>query len=163
MKRLLVLSLLIFAGCNSKDRWSTHYVQADETQYASSKITYPALDKVNGMDVEMLMTQGKLYTYIHVHSQTLPVDPHNPKEIKLHIKTEEKIVEGIAYRHEGGQRALLSEALQTALIDALTKEKNVTLEVAGFSTELSSETFSDHFQELEKTPVKNPFHLPFKF
>ena len=74
------------------------------------------------------------------------------------IVTPQETVCGIAYRHQGGQRATLSQELHDTLVDHLLNGSPVTIHLVGYRTTLEPSAFASLYQKMQKTP----FHIPIK-
>jgi hypothetical protein len=159
---ILVILLFVLAGCAKTDNWAVDRIQAGDKQFDSAKLSFPTQDIVNGVDLELLCIQGKIRSYLQVHSQTIPPYQGDPKAALVLLQVGDETFAGIAFRHEGGQRVRLSENLQDRIISALKENKSVTIRLEGYKTVVSSQEFGKHFEEIQNSPIKNPFQLPFK-
>jgi len=154
--------LFLLCSCTQNDNWAVNHIQTGNEAFNSSKLSFPTHDAVNGIDLEFLCVQGKVHAYLQVHSQTIPPYQGNPKEAVVTLQMGETTFSGIAHRHEGGQRLLLSDSLQEHLLKALKENKSVTIRLEGYKTVVAAEQFSEHFEEFQGSPIRNPFQLPFK-
>jgi hypothetical protein len=154
------LLLLWLCSCGKRDNWQVSYIQTGNRSYDSSKLTYFSADPVNGVDLEILKVEDQLRAYLHVHTQTIPSYLGNPKEAFVTLYIEGQPFFGVAARHEGGQRVLLSPELQATLLEALQERKNVTIALEGFSTLILAENFKNHLKAFGSVPMRNPFHFP---
>lgn len=157
-----VILLFVLAGCAKTDNWAVDRIQAGDKQFDSAKLSFPTQDIVNGVDLELLCIQGKIRSYLQVHSQTIPPYQGDPKAALVLLQVGDETFAGIAFRHEGGQRVRLSENLQDRIISALKENKSVTIRLEGYKAVVSSQEFGKHFEEIQNFPIKNPFQLPFK-
>ncbi|MBS0648761.1 MAG: hypothetical protein JSS10_06015 [Verrucomicrobia bacterium] len=162
MSRVAFLLLLTLCACESSKSWEVSHVQAGQKEYNSSRLSYPIRDIVNGIGVEMICTQGQVKTYLEVHAQTIPPYQGNPKEALVIMKVKDKTFQGIAHRHEGGQRVSLPPQLHQLLIESLQLNAPVTVMLEGYFATLDPKEFPEQFQELQTEPMKNPLQLPFK-
>jgi hypothetical protein len=137
-------------------------MQAGRDAYNSARLSYPVQDKVNGIGIEMIYREGLVNTYLEVHSQTVPSYKGNAKEALVIMKIDGKTFQGIAHRHEGGQRLSLPSQLHLLLIDGLRMNQPVTILLEGFFTTLDPNEFAEQYRQLQQAPVKNRFQLPFK-
>ena len=154
--------LLLLCSCAQNDNWTVSHIQTGNEAFNSSKLEFPAHDTVNGIDLEFLCVQGKTHAYLQVHSQTIPAYQGNPKESIVSLQIGETTFSDTAHRHQGGQRLLLSDALQEHLLKALNENKSVIIRLEGYKTIVDAEQFSKHFEEFQSSPIRNPFQLPFK-
>jgi hypothetical protein len=154
--------LLFLSACESSKTWEVSHIQAGHKESISSRLSYPIRDIVNGIAVEMICAQGRVNTYLEVHAQTIPPYQGNPKEALVIMKVKDKTFQGIAARHEGGQRISLPPQLHQLLIESLQLNEPVTVMLEGYFTTLDPKEFPEQYQELQTLPIKNPFQLPFK-
>ncbi len=157
-----VFILFSLVACQSQRSWEVSHLDAGDKLYNSSRLSYPIRDIVNGIGVEMVLARGEIKTYLEVHAQAIPPYQGKSNQALVKMKTKEKTFEGIAYRHEGGQRVTLSSELHTLLIDSLRDQSPVTILLEGYFTTIEPSEFSDHFQDFQNFPTKLPFQLPFK-
>lgn len=161
MKKFLPFLLFLFA-CESSKSWEVSHLSTGHEESKSSRLSYPIKDIVNGIGIEMICVQGVINTYLEVHSQTIPPYQGNPKEALVIMKIDGKTYQGIAARHEGGQRVSLPPQLHTLMIEGLQLRQPVTILLEGYFTTLEPKEFSEQYRELQSPPIKNPFQLPFK-
>ncbi len=159
IKQLAVL--LVLWGCQSSPSWYVSHQEGAEKQFESARLAYPVRDKVNEVAVEMIYAKESTRTYLSVLSHKIPPYQGNPKEARVTLKIAEKTIEGVAHRHQGGQRALLPMDLQEVLIHHLLEGTPVTVQLDGYSTTLEPEQFALSYQEMQKTPLNIPVQLPF--
>jgi hypothetical protein len=159
--KILFLCLFLFA-CGSQNSWEVSHLKTGNAESQSSRLSYPVQDIVNGIGIEMICVQGLVNTYLEVHSQTVPPYQGNPKEALIILKIEGKTYQGIAARHEGGQRVSLPPQLHKLLIEALQLRQPVTVMLEGYFATLEPKEFAEQYRELQAPPLKNPFQLPFR-
>ncbi|HUD00839.1 MAG TPA: hypothetical protein VMR37_00770 [Rhabdochlamydiaceae bacterium] len=162
MLRGAVFLLLILCACESNKSWEVSHVQSDKKDNHSSRLSYPVGDIVNGIGIEMICAQGLVNTYLEVHAQHIPPYQGNSKEALVILKIEGKTFQGIADRHEGGQRLSMPPQLHQLLIESLQLGRPVTILLEGYFTTLDPKEFSEQFRELQSPPINNPFQSPFK-
>lgn len=156
-----LFAILLF-GCSKSDNWNVSHVRTGDKAYNSSKLSFAASDPINGIDVEMLKMQNSFRTYLQVHSHMIPAYKDNPKEAFVSLESEDGSVNGLAIRHEGGQRLLLSDVHQKFLLSHLIEKKPVTIRVEGYSITLNAENFSEHYEELQSPSLTIPFRIPYE-
>ena len=98
-------------------------MNAGHKESNSARLSYPVEDPVNGIGIEMIAAQGLVSTYLEVHSQKVPAYQGNPKEALVIMKIDGKTFQGIANRHEGGQRVSLPPQLHQLLIESLQRSE----------------------------------------
>lgn len=163
MKRFRPVGLLFLLGsCEPQHAWNVAHLQAEKECYNSSRLSYRVHDMVNEVAVEMVCSLGQLNTYLVVYSQTIPPYKGNPKEAYVRMKTSQATIEGVGYRHDGGQRIALPSDLQQFLIDSLLQGEMTTLALDGYSANLTPDHFAQRYKELQVQPFNNPLQLPFK-
>lgn len=160
IKKLAVL--LFLWGCQSSPTWVVSHQEGAEKQFESARLTYPVRDKVNEVAVEMIYAKESTRTYLSVLSHKIPPYQGNPKEARVTLKIADQTLQGVAYRHQGGQRASLPQELQEVLIQHLLAGTPVTVQLDGYSTILEPEQFALSYQEMQKMPLNIPVQLPFK-
>lgn len=145
-----VLLLLSLASCQTTPSWQVSHIEAHD----SARLSYAVRDIVNEIGVEICQVRGQVTTYLEVHSQTIPPYQGNPGEALVKMKIEEKVITGVAKRHEGGQRLTLPVQLQECLMESLKSGKNVTILLKGYSTKLDAHLFQEQYQTLSQKPRK---------
>ncbi len=161
-KKIRILFFLLLCGCESSSLWHVSHQKGSEKKFDSARLSYPVRDRVNEVAVEMVYSKKSLRTYLEIHSQTIPPYQGNPQHALVKVKTPEHTCQGIAHRHQGGQRVTLPTDLQEVLVEALMKNSPVTIELMGYSTTLQPDNFALFYQELQKSPLKIPFKISFK-
>ncbi len=155
-----MIFLFLLCSCGTQSSWQVSHLQTGNSAFDSSRVLFSSNDPVNGLDVELIRSDGQIFAYLQVHTQeTIPYED-NPKEAIVRLIMQDKTIESIAHRHEGGQRLLLTEPLKQTLLDALKLEKDVTIELMGYRTTLSGKGFLDSYAALQKTPLRNPLQPP---
>lgn len=155
-----MILLLLLCSCAASHTWQISHLQTGSPDFDSSRIVCPSSNPVSGIDLELTRTDGQIFAHLHVHTETtLPYD-ENPKEALVRLSTPDHTFSGIAYRHEGGQRLLLPDALKDPLVQALTQGKDVTIELIGYRSLISAQGFAEAYASLQKTPFRNPLQPP---
>jgi hypothetical protein len=157
-----ILVVLLLWGCTSAPAWQISHQKGSQKEFDSARLSYPVRDRVNGLAVEMIYAKKSFRTYLEVHSQMIPPYQGNPKDAFVKLKTSDKTLQGIAHRHQGGQRVTLTPELQKALVDTLLSGSPVTIELVGYSTTLQPEEFTLSYQKMQNKPLNIPIQLPFK-
>jgi|GEM_PF-2789930 len=145
MHRWWVLPLLLFASCQRHSQWQCTHVK--ETACESSRILYRSEDPVQGIDIEMIHTDGELSTYLQVHSEPLFVTEKTSPVVIKSIRGE---MSSMATSHRGAQRVRLNDDLQTELISALKEGYLVDIELSGYRETIDPSRFQKVFARLEK-------------
>jgi len=161
LRRGALFFLFLLCACESNKSWEVSHIQAGKKEYSSARLSYPVLDTVNGIGIEMICAQGLVNTYLEVHAQHVPPYQGNPKEALVILKIEGKTFQGIGHRHEGGQRVSLPPQLQQLLVESLQLNQPVTVLLEGYFTTLEPKEFSEQYRDLQSEPMKNPFQLPY--
>jgi len=154
--------LLLSSSCSSSSHWSVQHQHTGNADFNSSKLSYYAPDKVNGIDLEILSQEQSMRIYLNVHSRRIPAFKGNPQEALIKITVEDQVFELIGARHQGGQRLLLPESILGILISQLKEGKSIFIELEGYSGIIHGEQFAKKFQKIAHPPAfESPFHLPF--
>jgi hypothetical protein len=163
VKRLCLLALFLLSACSSpKNQWAVDHVQASSPEFASSKLTFRAKDRNAGVDLELLKIGSAEYLYLNVHTRSVPAYNHNAKAARVFVHANGERIEVIAYRHEGGQRLLLPEAVYPLILNSLKAGKNVAISLDGYTATIDATDFQKQYKSWQSPPfMKNPFHLPF--
>lgn len=159
---LFLIFFLLLISCNKQSHWAFDQIRSDKTEFCSTKLSYFARDPVNGIDIEFLKSNDRLNAYLNIHS--IPIKPHkeNPTGAPIRINIAGKTLHCNAYRLGGGQRFLIPQHITQILIDALKKQKEVSIALASYHTVIPSEDFSSKFEKLlNPISIENPFRLPF--
>jgi hypothetical protein len=152
---------VLLVGCSSHSHWAADRIHSGKKEFSSTKLTHLSPDPVHGIDLELLKIEERVTVYLNIHS--IPVPPHqgNPKNALVKLDIDGQTHRCEAYRLEGGQRFLLPDEMGKLLIDALQRDKEVTLTLPGYRSTVKAEDFSEKFQRfLSPPPLQNPFHLP---
>jgi hypothetical protein len=153
--------LALLYSCHKADPWTYSQIQSGSPSFSSARLTYRSPDIVNGIDLQFLATETTCHLYLEVHSHPLREYKNNPENVLITISCEGKKRNFIAARHQGGQRALVSEEAQKHLIKCLENGHMATLSTSGYSTIISPESFSKKFPLLQTPPrFKSPFYSP---
>lgn len=140
-----VLALLLLASCQRHSQWQ--YTHVRETTCDSTRIMYYSEDPIQGIDIEMIHTDGELATYLQVHSEPVHVSEDKTPVV---IRTSHGEKSFLAPSHRGAQRVRLTDVLQTELISALIEGNPVTLELCGYRETVDPARFQKIFDRLEK-------------
>ena len=151
----LFLLLIYLCSCNKTNRWSLDHVRSDDCSSDSSKLSFHAPDRVNGIDLEILQlyqsgTQKTLHLYLNVHASPIPPFNNHPKEALVTIIIDENKHSFIAHRREGGQRVLLPDASHSLIIGSLKEKKAVTIQLQGYITEVDPSQLLEKFNKMQK-------------
>ncbi len=155
--------LLILLSCSSRpSAWQTDRIVTSDSKYDSSKLTFHAKDRINGIDLEILKTEKTSHLYLIVHSAPVPPYKKDPKSALVTFFKEGNKEIFIAHRHEGGQRLRVPDALFEKIINALEQKESLVITLEGYSTEVNATEFPKFYKEIQSNPLfTNPFHLPF--
>lgn len=145
---LLLFCELLLSCCTKQDHWNVSHIKTGQSEFDSSKLTYLASDRINGIQLEFLRTKHALHLYAFVHSQPIPAYRGNPKQAKVIIRIEAQEFPFIAIRHAGGHRLLIPEETQDLITQSLHDAKSITLELQGYIETIESAGFSQHFEKL---------------
>lgn len=102
----------------------------------------------------------QLYTYVCVHSQSVPPWNGDPTKALISVKIGEETQTEIGYRHAGGQKVSVPLSLQTSMISALQKNQPVAIELQGYKTTIEPKKFASYFAKLYDPPIRNHFNTP---
>ena len=160
MKCFLPLFALI--SCTSSSPWQVSHLPGAEKEFDSARLTYPVRDKVNEVAVEMIYTKNQLRTYLVVHTLAVPPYQGDPQKALVTLKIPEQSFQEVAARHQGGQRISLPPHLQDILVETLASGHSATIELQGYSTQLSPNQFSTAYEKMKKNPLNIPVQLTFK-
>ncbi len=142
--------------------WLSQRIAAGDSQYDSWRLVYPAHDKVNEIEVEILKTKGLYTLSLAVHGQPIRPCESDPKHAFVKVRIGEECFRELASLHAGGQRLKLSPSLQEAIIAQLQGGGEVNIELPGYSRKITADNFPDLAKELENpSHFHNPIQLSF--
>lgn len=146
----MVFLLLLLAACAKSDKWEVSHLGSE-----SGRLVYPSQNRLSGIEVEILNIDHHLRTSLQVHAGTI----HSAKVV---MTFSDRVVEGVGFRHEGGQRVTLTQEMQEALFAALESGEPVEIKLEGYSTRIEPSYFSKRLRATGSTPFKTPLTLPFQ-
>lgn len=145
----LVLSVFLIA-CQSKTNtpWieqemSTHCLNSD-----SIRLTYPPQEPSEGFELELLLAQDELTSYINLFLYPLPFKHRTT--YSLTFTCENETVSYPAYLHRGGQKLTLSKEAQDHLLSLLKQEKSVHISFDRHSQLIIGEGFQKYKKIISK-------------
>lgn len=157
----LVALLLLLSSCVKSDPWSLTTIQTKGLETPLSRLYYHTSDRVNGIDLEILIAQGKLVSFLQVHREAIPPLSKQPDKARGKLILEGQAYPFIAERHGGGQRLNLPEKSQDQIISLLKEGKSFTLQVDGYEEIIQPGEFSKKWNKIKENSYTIPFHLPF--
>lgn len=155
-----LLFLLFLAGCSHSDSWHYAHLKTADSQYDAKKLAFLNPDKVNGIDMEILLVQETLHIYLNVHSTPILSHYRDAKQALVTIRTGEERMQLLAFRHEGGKRILLPETIYPTLLSTLRAGTPILIELEGYRATVEGKGFEEKFHKLQKG---SSFSIPLKF
>ncbi|MBS0616347.1 MAG: hypothetical protein JSR58_07350 [Verrucomicrobia bacterium] len=155
-----MILLLLLCSCAAQNNWQVSHLQTGSSKFDSSRIVFPTRDLVSGIDLELTRSSDQIFAHLQVHTDAITPYQEHPREALVRLTVQNQIIEGIAHRHEGGQRLLLTETLQEPLLAALQKGEDVKIELMGYRTIISHAGFATSYAALQQTPFRNPLQPP---
>ena len=143
------------AGCAQSHQWKSQQITTGDLQYDSLRVIYPARDKVNDIEVEVLKTEQMCTLTLVVHGQPIPASAHDPKQASVRVKIADKIYHELAALREGGQRVKPSPALQEAILASLRAGGSIEIELPGYKKKIIASNFPDLAHKLDAPPHFN--------
>lgn len=120
------LPLIFLLGCVKSSDWSTEQIKEKNTQ--SKRISHHTKNPVDGIDVEMLLTENEIITYLQIQSKLL-----EQETVSLALKSKDGQLTFQIPFHRGGQRIRLPAEVQEELFSLLSKGLDVTIAFSGYS------------------------------
>lgn len=158
----MAAALLLTTGCINSHPWILQRIAAGDVQYDSRRVIYPARDKVNDIEVEILKTQNLCVLSLAVHGQPVPSCENDPSHTFVNVRIGEKSFRELASLHAGGQRIKLSTDLQQAILAQFRTGGAVEIELPGYKKKIAAGNFPDLAGQLDEPPLfENPIQLPF--
>jgi hypothetical protein len=156
------VSLLLLTSCLAQHRWLTQRIATGNTQYDSLRLYYPALDKVNDIEVEILKTNEMCSLSLAVHGQPVPACEGDPEHALIRVKIADASITERASLHAGGQRIQPSSTLQEAILRHLRSGGAIEIELHGYRKKILADNFPQLAEQLDDLPhFRNPIRLPF--
>ncbi len=156
-KRVIIalFSILLFTSCAQKPRqWQMKTNAGTHQNFRSSRLYLAPEDRFSGLEIDILNTsQGKV-TYINAFGLELQPEGTSLEGyplITVIVKIDEQSQEFKGFLLQGGHRILLSDQASRLIEEALLQHKQVELSVAHYSTTITSDQFSKHYQKLIQT------------
>lgn len=158
----IAAALLLTTGCVNSQAWVLQRIAAGDVQYDSRRVIYPARDKVNDIEVEILKTQAICVLSLAVHGQPVRSCENDPSHTLVNVRIGEKTFRELATLHAGGQRIKLSAPLQEAMLAQFRTGGAVEIELPGYKKKIAAGNFPDLASQLDEPPLfENPIQLPF--
>jgi len=161
---MLLPFFFLLYGCQPSQEWQFSALKEEGREY-SKKFSYSP-QGFHGISVSITFytnPQGEenAYTYLEVSQSNIPPYQSNPKEAKISMKVEEKIFQGIAFRHQGGQRLTLPSLFQELLLRSLKNNQPVTFLLEGYESTVEPYSFSEIPNSFPDTFVSHLLQLIF--
>lgn len=165
---VIFLLFLFTTSCNPISPWCVFHLNETPDQCNSARLYYPIHDIVNGVSISIVYSaknKGEhsefeaLTTYIEVHSQEIPAYKGNMKNAIVRMDIDGAHYQGVAYRHEGGQRIVLPSSLQQILLQALQQNRSVTIQLEGYQAIIYPDSFNEEFKKLFIPPKPHRFGM----
>ncbi len=150
MKYSLLIFLLLLTGC-CRDGWKHTAIKSGSPDYDISKLTHPASDPTNGIELELTRYGKEVHGYIHVKTFELP-SHEDEHATMLTISTPRSNKAFVIPLLQGGQRARLTDMCLSYLVEMLEMNGAVTLTSGHFSETVSGENFHRHHDALMRRP-----------
>ena len=151
MKWLLPLFLFCLTSCHHEP-WQHTSIRNGNPQYDLAKLTYPASNPNNGIELEITRSGKEVHGYINVKQYDFPIHDNNPHQTLLTIETNRATKTFVITLLEGGQRARLTDSCLEYLLQTLELKPSVTLSSGHFSEILNTANFSRHYDALLREP-----------
>lgn len=145
-------SFLLGTGCVNSRIWLHQRLATGDTQYDSHRVVYPAKDKANDIEVEILKTDSICTLFLSVHGQPVTSCENDPEHAPVRVKIRDETFTELALLHAGGQRLKISEALQEAILAQLRAGGSVEIELPGYKRKVAAANFPDLIGKLDQTP-----------
>lgn len=159
IKRIGFIGLFLFS-CSEQNHWAVDHIHSDKAEYSFAKISCPALDPVNGIDIEFVNNSDQVQAYLTVHST--PIEPLNgaPQSVAVSIRSSQEKFSCTAYRFQGGQKFLLPPEIAENIISLLKNKQEITILLNGYRTVLKPTDFEKKYETfLHSAPLRNPFQF----
>jgi hypothetical protein len=143
--------LLFFLSCQNNGSksgtksgfWSVSQMETGQEEFNSSRLTYSSRDKINGIDLEWIQTEDKLYCYLQVHA-------HPIQHPRITLIIDDRIEAFDALCHRGGHRLLLPEEASQKIMVALRAHQSLALKVDGYESMIDPTSFEQSLQKMQK-------------
>ncbi|MBI2743487.1 MAG: hypothetical protein HYX48_06175 [Chlamydiales bacterium] len=145
----LLLGLLFATACAKEDNWALNSVRSGSAPFSSTKLSYPAKDKINGIGFELLSTSEKIRIYLNVHSEAVPAYEGDTQKALVRIATKNRKQVILAHRRSGGQRLLLPESIYPFILATLENGHSITFQIPGYIATIEPEGFSKNFEKMQ--------------
>ncbi len=154
-------STLLFTSCIHQHSWLTQRIATGDVQYDSLRVYYPAQDKVNDIEVEILKTKATCSLTLSVHGGPIPPCENDPEHTYLRVKFAGRdIITEKASLHAGGQRIRPSQSLQEEIINHLRSGGAVGIALQGYRTTIEPDNFPQLAPQLDELPHFRDFEWP---
>lgn len=150
-KRVLITLFLLFftMSCSENCRqWEYDEINTHCSCYDSSRVYLPLCNRFCELEVEIIVDACATRTYLNALLLDLPFEEDNPSKTSVTINVEEQKFEFLADRFEGGQKILLPSEAQNLIIENLLQNKDMTIVVGRYVTEVTAKNFGKIYQKL---------------
>ena len=145
-----LFSFVLLASCsNTLRQWKIDSNKTSHPKFRSSRLYLKTEDNFSGLEVDLINTSQGQVVYINTFGLELKPEGYTLEKyaiINITIRINEQSLQSQGYLLEGGQRIFLSPEASQILIEALNQNKSVELIIAGLSTTIIPDQFSEHYQ-----------------
>jgi len=125
-----LLAVFALASCQKHSQWQKQTIS--ENKSAVTRTIHRTQNPTQGIDVEILQTDGEFTVYLQVFSEI----PEGKARLTINRKKSFSLIP-----HKGGQRFSLDEAAKEALLTALKEGEMVAISLCGYEEILQPSNF----------------------
>ena len=153
-KSLLLLAILLLAGCASKsDPWNQDAVKAETSRFDSKRLSYMPLSGHPPWRIDIVQMDGEPDVFISlIQHQFHPIPGSRQIKVVLHLG--EKTLEDLSPLFQGNMKLQLSPTLSKTLIQSLQEGQKVSILINEWEETISSSSFEKNFAKF-----MNPSYL----
>ena len=136
----LFLLLFLFSSCSKPSPWHENYIISHNNSFSLIYRT-----PQNYLEIELLYFDETLSCFLNVPPAELS---SNNKDIAIILSTAVGTLPITGYIREGRQKIALPENGKNFIINALTQNQTVKINIADIEEEISPENFSQKYKKL---------------
>lgn len=129
-------------------QWKLAAIKANCPTASYVKAYLPACNTFNGLEAELMCSNGDMQLNLNILSLQFPCDPCDPEHSTVAVEFCGEKYTYVAERLLGGQRLVMPEEARQQIICTLLEGNDVDISVGRYESTLVSNGFSKHYDQL---------------
>jgi len=145
-----LITIIFTSCCPPCHQWKLASIKGDCPSSNYIKAYLPTRNTFNGIEPELVCTNGLLQLYLNAHSLQFPCNSDNHAQTNVEVIIGDQDYCFIAERLEGGQRLLLPNEALEIIVCSLLEKNNVEITIGRYESTLIYEGFPSIYNSLIK-------------